>query len=191
VAIPETPLKKRALRQRMRQLDPPDPMQADALRDHLATWIAGSPQFTVIAAFAALPDEPDLLPLFHRLRHCVWLLPRVDGHQLILHRLPEFPAFIPGPFGIREPSPEWPGQPANSVDLFLCPGLAFDPLGHRLGRGRGFYDRLLATARPDAVLAGVAFAARVVPEVPALDHDIRMHWLACEFGVRRSLATHG
>jgi len=54
-----------------------------------------------------------------------------------------------------------------------------------VGRGRGYYDRLLAVARPGAEFVGVAPSGRIVSAVPALPHDIRMAWLAGETGVRK------
>ena len=168
----------------MRALPPPDPSLTRQLLGHLTRWLEASPQFAVIAAFAALPDEPDLLPLCHAFPERAWLLPRIDGDRLTLHRLPAGnPTFVPGPLGLREPAPDWPAVDPATVDLFLCPGLAFDHHGHRLGRGRGYYDRLLASARPQAVTAGITRTDRIVPHVPVLAHDHRVAWLASEAGI--------
>ena len=60
-------------------------------------------------------------------------------------------------------------------DLILVPGVAFDLSGHRLGRGKGFYDRLLANAR--GVKCGVAFDEQIVKAVAAGTHDIRMDFI--------------
>ena len=79
-----------------------------------------------------------------------------------------------GAFGVREPSPDMPVIPLDQIDAFLCPGLAFDPRGGRLGRGRGFYDRMLAGARPDALRIGVCFPWQIVPDVFPEAHDVFM-----------------
>jgi 5-formyltetrahydrofolate cyclo-ligase len=59
--------------------------------------------------------------------------------------------------------------------LILVPGVAFDWHGRRLGRGKGFYDRLLAGVR--GVKCGIAFAGQMVNEVPAGPSDVRMNFM--------------
>ena len=61
-----------------------------------------------------------------------------------------------------------------ALDLVLVPGIAFDIAGNRLGRGRGFYDRMLALS-PDAVSCGVGFDGQVVALVPVEPHDVKLH----------------
>jgi 5-formyltetrahydrofolate cyclo-ligase len=77
-----------------------------------------------------------------------------------------------GKFRIREPLPSCPEVPPSGLDLVLVPGVAFDLRGHRLGRGRGFYDRLLAGIR--GIKCGVAFDEQIVAEVPSAEYDVRM-----------------
>jgi 5-formyltetrahydrofolate cyclo-ligase len=80
-----------------------------------------------------------------------------------------------GKFGVFEPSPSRPAFPLNRLDLALAPGLGFDFFGHRLGRGGGFYDRLLA--RVAGAKCGVAFDPQIVARVPAEAHDIQMNFV--------------
>lgn len=80
-----------------------------------------------------------------------------------------------GNFGILEPLSTAPSVPVNQLDLALVPGIAFDMCGRRLGRGKGFYDRLLA-AVPGAK-CGVAFDQQVVGEIPVESHDIVMNFI--------------
>lgn len=74
--------------------------------------------------------------------------------------------------GIREPGPEAASVHLATVDLIIVPGLGFDANGGRLGRGAGFYDRLLA--RPDcrAVKVGIGLDAQVVGRVPMEGWDV-------------------
>ncbi len=81
----------------------------------------------------------------------------------------------PGKFGIAEPGPHCAACPLKSLDLALAPGLGFDLAGRRLGRGRGFYDRLLAQI--SGAKCGVAFDQQIVGEIPAEEHDIRMNFI--------------
>jgi 5-formyltetrahydrofolate cyclo-ligase len=78
----------------------------------------------------------------------------------------------PGKYGIREPRRDSPEVPINRLDLALVPGVGFDLLGFRLGRGRGYYDRLLGQ-RPGFV-CGVAFDEQIVDELPVGIHDRQM-----------------
>ena len=57
-------------------------------------------------------------------------------------------------------------------DFVLVPGLAFSRDGHRLGRGGGFYDRLLAGRARDAVKVGVCFALQLHEAIPSEVHDV-------------------
>jgi 5-formyltetrahydrofolate cyclo-ligase len=81
----------------------------------------------------------------------------------------------PGKFGISEPGRHCAVHPLNSLDLALAPGLGFDLAGRRLGRGRGFYDRLLSQVA--GAKCGVAFDPQIVGEIPAEGHDIRMDFI--------------
>ena len=75
-----------------------------------------------------------------------------------------------GKFGIQEPSDGCPSWPLNQLDLVLVPGVGFDVAGHRLGRGKGFYDRLLAGV--SGIKCGVAFDAQVIDAIPFEPHDV-------------------
>jgi 5-formyltetrahydrofolate cyclo-ligase len=63
------------------------------------------------------------------------------------------------------------------IDIALIPGMAFDAAGHRLGRGRGYYDRFLSLLIPPSSLLlprffGLCFDFQKVDTVPSDDHDI-------------------
>jgi 5-formyltetrahydrofolate cyclo-ligase len=75
-----------------------------------------------------------------------------------------------GQFGVREPAPGCAVVPLNLLDLILAPGVAFDTRGHRLGRGKGFYDQLLANA--GGLKCGVAFDEQILTEIPIEPHDV-------------------
>jgi len=62
----------------------------------------------------------------------------------------------------------------------LVPGLAFDLLGGRLGRGRGFYDRLLREGLFHGIKVGYAWDWQLVDKVPCEQHDIRMDYIVTE-----------
>ncbi len=76
----------------------------------------------------------------------------------------------PGQFGIREPAEDCRQISLKRLDLILVPGVAFDLQGRRLGRGKGYYDQLLAEVR--GPICGVAFDEQIVAEVPLEPHDV-------------------
>lgn len=124
-----------------------------------------------VAAYAALPGEPDLRPLDWAAERTV-LLPRVEGENLVFYSVQSAAQLRPGAFGILEPDPRLclPAAPDAAVLIFV-PGLAFSTDGMRLGRGRGYYDRLLARLPPAVMRVGVCFAGQVLPSIPSAPHD--------------------
>jgi 5-formyltetrahydrofolate cyclo-ligase len=168
---------RRELHARLRQ-STADPA---AVRSQLDAWLRSSPAIRTVASFAAMAGEVDLLPLLSCHTHLRWVFPRVQDSEIILHEVAHPPAGLQaGTFGILEPDPSLPVVPPDQVDLFFCPGLGFDPQGGRLGRGKGFYDRLLAAARPDALKIGVCFACQQVETTFPEPHDIPMDRVFCE-----------
>lgn len=79
---------------------------------------------------------------------------------------------VPGPHGARMASRDCPVVDAGRLDFVLVPGIAFDAEGGRLGRGGGFYDRLLGPC--GGVACGVGMDEQRVPLVPLEAHDVRM-----------------
>lgn len=127
----------------------------------------------LVAAFAPLPEEVILWPLLESVAVGGRLaLPRVAGEHLTLHRVAHLDALRTGPMRLREPSADAPMVAPGEVDVFLVPGLAFTRGGLRLGRGRGYYDRLLAEARPDVPRLGLCYSCQIVDEVPVEPHDV-------------------
>lgn len=140
------------------------------------------------AAYLALSDEVDLAALFERLPGWRWVLPRVEDDGALTFRDRDVPREVHR-FGMEQPIQLGPVTPTHEIDVFLVPGMAFDETGARVGRGAGYYDRLLAGRRPDAVSVGVATDIKIIESVPVCAHDQRVDWLATESGVRECLPT--
>ena len=101
------------------------------------------------------------------------LLPKVCGDDLTLHWYNGPRNVAPGAFGILEPvTPAVDLKPLR-VDLAVVPGVAFDGCGHRLGRGRGYYDRLLPRLEC-CCKVGVCFPFQRLEHVPGEEHDMLM-----------------
>jgi len=125
-----------------------------------------------ILAYYALPDEVDTHALLDALvaEGKTVLLPKVLDETTMELRCYQGPQDLhEGAYHIMEPT----GAPFTDearIDIALIPGLAFDPQGHRLGRGKGYYDRFLATFKGQTI--GVCFDFQKVAEVPVAAHDI-------------------
>jgi 5-formyltetrahydrofolate cyclo-ligase len=175
VAIQPTTPEKIQLRSEMRRQLNDHAHDSLAIVDALDQWLATLTHGKTIAVFAALPGEIDLSDVVARHPHQSWVYPRVIDDTLSFHRVKDPQHELSrGTFNILEPLPDLPIVPCEHIDIFLCPGLAFDHHGGRLGRGRGFYDRVLANARPDAQKIGVCYPFQIVDDVHSADHDIPM-----------------
>lgn len=100
------------------------------------------------------------------------ILPVVAGDVLELRAYTGPNDLSIGSYGIAEPTGELFTDYA-SIDLAVIPGVAFDLAGHRLGRGKGYYDKLLPFL-PSALKIGLCFPFQLVEEVPAEPFDICM-----------------
>ena len=132
----------------------------------------------VIVAYYPLPDEVDISPLLDELVSAgkTVLLPKVTGGTTMeLRRYTGRQNLKVGVLRLLEPDGE-PFTDYSRIDIMLVPGLAFDAAGHRLGRGRGYYDRFLSSLFTShfslSTSIGVCFDFQKVPEVPTDEHDV-------------------
>lgn len=142
---------------------------------------------TVVSGFFPIKSEIDLRPLMSALgaagaRLC---LPVVLNRQDIAFReLIRTAPLVDTGFGTVGPGPE---ADILEPDVMLVPLAAFDPRGHRIGYGAGYYDRYIAALRDkgrDPALTGVAFDCQQVGQVPDEGHDIPLPRILTESGLR-------
>lgn len=136
-----------------------------------------------VLVYASLPDEistDDFIQRWYGRKQL--FLPRVNDDDLDI--LPYKPsATATGAFGISEPT----GSDCRSIaemDLVVVPAMAYDRHGNRLGRGRGFYDRLLRDA--SCPLVGTVYAVQIVDRVPVEIHDVKVHIVITEDEIIRT-----
>jgi 5,10-methenyltetrahydrofolate synthetase len=132
-------------------------------------------------AYWSLPDEVDTHQLIDRLmdRGVIVVLPRVTGKGTMeLRRFLGTTSLTPGAFGIMEPTgPLFTDY--DAIDAVVVPGMAFTADGRRLGRGGGYYDRLLPQLR-HARRIGVAFPFQLVADIPEENHDATVDQVVCQ-----------
>ena len=145
-----------------------------AKSDGIITQLEQLPQFIrakTVLAYWSMPDEVQTHAFINRWHGRKKIsLPVVLGDRLE-------PCFFEGmdsmgagaAFGILEPKNTLK-TPLNDIDLIIVPGLAFDSNGNRLGRGKGYYDRLLKGV--NAFKVGICFDFQIVEKVPTGTNDI-------------------
>ena len=142
----------------------------------------------VVMAFLALADEVDTGPLIAGLHQQgkVVAVPHTDlnGRTLVPVRLRPGAALRSAALEVQEPEVQEPVAIAD-IDVVIVPGRAFDHDGHRLGRGKGFYDRLLGRKDCRALRVAAAYGCQVLGEVPHGEGDVPVHLLVTEEGVLR------
>ena len=166
---------------------------AGATVDGIVEWFAGAelPAGGVVI-YLPLPDEIDVTPVMDRVSRTFAVTRTPPSGPLTLH-----PVDAPRErhrFGFEQPVATAPTVDPSTVAVVLAPGLAFGPVGERLGRGGGYYDRFLPTVPDGAARVGVTVSALVVYGLPTDSHDVPMTHLATETGVRpagRSLGRYG
>lgn len=107
-------------------------------------------------------------------------LPAVDGDGMQFVRFEEGCRMVEGEYRILVPSGTQ-RVAAGEIDLLILPGVAFDPWGRRLGKGKGYYDRFME--QTGAYRMGVCLDHQIVREVPAEPHDKTVDMVVTPHGV--------
>ncbi|HIJ81616.1 MAG TPA: 5-formyltetrahydrofolate cyclo-ligase [Desulfuromonadales bacterium] len=103
------------------------------------------------------------------------LYPAVHGRNMVFRQIEGIEHLQEGVFGILEPCPTGVDHHAGEADLIVVPGVVFDMCGHRIGYGKGFYDRFLQHPGMKAHLVGLCHDFQVVGSpLPVDPHDIPM-----------------
>ncbi|WP_299430756.1 5-formyltetrahydrofolate cyclo-ligase [uncultured Meiothermus sp.] len=161
----------------------PVPQLSAQVNQHLAHFLSERRVQHILfySAFGSELDPSDLQNLYP----ATYYLPRARTYQLEVHPLPC--KLVKHPYGFWEPVAHAPRVEPGRLEVILVPGLAFDPEGHRLGYGQGFYDRFLGQLHPQTLTVGLVAEALIVPELPQDRWDIRVQFLVTEQGIRPTI----
>lgn len=162
---------KKELRKRIRGLSKAFSSDTEAVRkasEGIFSHLEELPEFQsarTILAYCALPDEPQTADFLQRWEGIKRLaVPLVVGERLILKEYSPF-HLHKGYCGILEPEASAEQVSPEEIEFAIIPGVAFSADGSRLGRGKGFYDRLLPSL--NCPLVGVCFDFQMVEKIPS------------------------
>ncbi len=131
-----------------------------------------------IALYVSMGAEPQTGPLID------WLL--ATGREVLLPILyadndlgwgiaPGAADLVPGRLGLSEPRVDLGAEAIGTAELVICPALAVDLNGVRLGRGGGSYDRALARVSPGTPVWAIVRDSEILDSLPADPHDQPVH----------------
>lgn len=162
------------MRELKRQLTPEEKLRRSRLIMEQVQQLPAFRKAKVVLLYWSMADEVQTHDFVEKwYRDKVLLLPCVDGDDLVLRQYTGPECLVAGEqFGIGEPTgPVWDNL--DSVELIVVPGVAFDRRNNRMGRGRGFYDRMLKST-PNAIKIGIAYRFQVLDEIPVEAFDVPM-----------------
>jgi 5-formyltetrahydrofolate cyclo-ligase len=183
----DKPTLRQTMRERLRAMDEATRSAASVhiaahLKHLAATWPAG----VTVALFGGLKNEPDLvahlLSALHAqgVRTCFF---QIEHEALQPRQVRSIEDLHRGQMNVWEPQPHCPPIDIAALDIILVPGLAFTHDGKRLGRGGGYYDRLLGQPDCRAQRIAVAFDVQIVDHITVEFHDEHIHQIITESGL--------
>ncbi len=108
-------------------------------------------------------------------------LPVIQGEDIRFRKYTSEVSMITNSYGISEPEND-DFEQYDDVDLIIIPGMAFDSNFNRLGRGKGFYDRMLPKLKCPKV--GICFDFQFLPQIPTESYDVSMDYIITEKGIK-------
>ena len=133
-----------------------------------------------ILMYHSLPDELSTREFIDRWSaRKRFYLPRVNGVSLDILPYDRSRLHL-GAFNIEEPTGDETAD-INDIELIIVPGVAYDRRGNRIGRGKGYYDRLLRDTR--AVTIGVAYSCQLCDDIEPDEFDVPVNYVITEDGI--------
>lgn len=159
-----------------RAISPEKRRLADAaILQNLRTLIPSDENFSAIVGYLSDGTEPDPVPVLQEAmsRGKTICLPRFKDAEHYDLAIAETLECRNEKFGIPEPPPSAPVPSDDALKnaVWIIPGVAFDAVCHRLGRGKGVYDRLLAGRQPKLAI-GIFYECQQCDSVPCSAYDV-------------------
>lgn len=161
---------KKLMLAKRKSLDKDKKRRYDALIKDQAMFF--TEDVATIGFYAATQDEVDTYAMMEDL---IWdtekrvVVPKIEGDSLKFYQITSFKDFQPGAFGILEPS-SCVQVDISEIELMFVPLVAFDANLHRIGYGKGYYDRTLVHCSAKKI--GLAFSFQEVSDIMSEEHDV-------------------
>ena len=145
-----------------------------------------------LMSFVSMPLEVDTTPFF---ADCSMIVPYCEANEIVPLRIRSLDELEPsGSMKVLEPKMLIRQESTRQVlpaqiDVLLVPGLAFDRLGNRLGRGRGYYDRFLSRLPADILTIGLAFDGMIREQIPHDENDLPVKMVITEQIMSRGICA--
>ena len=187
------PTLRQTMRERLRALDDATRAAASAqIAAHILRHCVRPNAAQCMALFGGLRNEPDLvahlLPALRAQGVCACFF-QIEHHTLQPRQVRSMEDLRRGAMNVWEPRAHCPHIDIAALDIILVPGLAFTREGARLGRGGGYYDRLLAQPDCRAERIAVAFDVQIVDHIAVESHDQHIHQIITESGLIQTSAS--
>lgn len=151
--------------------------------ERLSVWIPFQ-QATTIVLYSADENEVQTEAIWCEAvrQHKAVYYPRITTDKANLEFVRRMPGheLVPAMFGILIPPGNELLTNLSTTDVVLTPGVGFDHEGHRLGRGRGYYDRAFRGVLAGALRIALAYEIQLVSVIPTAANDEPVHGIATE-----------
>ena len=161
---------RKSIRQKKKLLSSEDKLQASELVFKQLFQLEQWKKANRVLSYHSLPDELQTIEYLDKMLSKELFLPKVDGDTLKIVAYDKS-RLITGAYNILEPDDD-NYFPVEDIELIIIPGVAFDKQKNRLGRGKGYYDKLLSNT--DAFKIGICYDFQLVDEISTDAHDIKM-----------------
>ena len=145
-----------------------------------------------ILLYSPIKNEVDPTPLFEKYateatgttKKTFALIRVCKNNRIHIHKITDLNTLQTGRFNIKEPTSKHPKiTRREDLDLIITPGLAFDPNGHRIGYGKGYFDKLfknLSTKSAKCAKVALAYDFQIIENIPADKHDQKVDLIITE-----------
>ncbi len=181
----KTSIRKRLLKKRLQLTK----KEVENFSKRILKKLTKRPEFKasrVVLLYHPIKNEVDPIPLFSKTpfpkKNKIFALPRIckKTDRLYIHKVTDLNTLQTGRFNIKEPSTKHPVISRNKLNLVITPGLAFDLKGHRIGYGKGYFDKLFKNLSTKCTKIALAYDFQIIENIPAAKHDQKVDLIITE-----------
>jgi len=159
------------------------PKEVETLSEKITKKIKLLPEFKkakTILLYHPIKNEVDPTPLFNPKKIFAFPLTHSASHRMTLHEITDMDELELDEFKIKSPTKKHKRIAIKNIDLVITPGLAFDENGHRIGYGKGYFDKLFKSLSTNCVKIALAYDFQITENVPAEKHDKKVDIIVTE-----------